>query len=76
MPHNLKNAVPEGRRIRGYASSRSTGAALAIPVTRVSTGIGGWADLILTKDSRSHPLCHQCTSAVFLGLTAIALAST
>ena len=33
-----------------------------IPVTRVSNGKGGRADLILTKVSRPPPLCHQCTA--------------
>ena len=37
-------------------------ASRAIPVTRVSNGKGGWADLILTKDSRPPPLSHQCTA--------------
>ena len=32
-----------------------------IPVTRVSNGKGGWADLI-TEDSRPPPLSHQCTA--------------
>ena len=40
-----------------------------IPVTRVSNGQGGWADLILTKDKRPPSLCRQCTAVVFLGLT-------
>ena len=41
----------------------------SIPVTRVSNGQGGWADLILTKDKRPPSLCRQCTAVVFLGLT-------
>ena len=39
----------------------------SIPVTRVSIGIGGWADLISTKDSRPRILCRECTVSLFLG---------
>ena len=47
---------------------------LVIPVTRVSNGQGGWADLISNwyyppKDKRPPSLCRQCTAVVFLGLT-------
>ena len=33
----------------------------SIPVTRVSNGQGGWADLVSTKDSRPPSICHHCT---------------
>ena len=53
----------------GHGRTRGLTALHPIPVTRVSNGQGGWADLILTKDKRPPSLCRQCTAVVFLGLT-------
>ena len=41
---------------------------ITIPVSRLSNCIGGWADLISTKDSRPSSPCSQSTDIVLLDL--------